>query len=362
MRKILFVTRDEGGCAWYRCRQPADFLKRAGFFDTEVAFRKPTEEQLLSADLVVMQEMGSVNASGIGRFLIEHRIPYLTEFDDFIHHVSPHNLAGYGGWNPSTLMTHRAMELARAGLGIQVSTGQLAREFFPYNPLIYVIPNWLDRDAWDIPISRRSDGKVRIGWAGGNAHADDLKMISKVIEDILHEYHGKVIFETFGMMPHELSGVFGIHHSSPETCQKCGHEGLMHHYPGEPLKDYPMHMAAKGWDIALAPVINNAFGNAKSDIKLKEYSAMGIPAVASSVQPYVEAGKNGLSVSFADTYDGWYTAIKELIDDSELRERRSREAKEWSANNWIQDRISEIASVYGDVLSLAEARGLGRKK
>jgi glycosyltransferase involved in cell wall biosynthesis len=361
MKKILFVTRDDGGCAFYRCQQPAAFLKRAGLFDTEVVFQNPSREQLMSADLVIMQQMGSALASNLARFMIEKRIPFISEFDDFVHHVSPNNVAGYGGWNPGTLMVHRAMEQARSCFALQVSTRQLAREYFPYNPTIYVLPNWLDRDLWDVPVARRGDGKIRIGWAGGNAHGDDLKMISKVIARVIRESKGKVIFETFGMTEGELAGVFPIQPTPPTSCEKCGHEGALHQHHGEPLREYPGALAAKGWDIALAPVINNSFGNAKSDLKIKEYSALGLPVVASRVQPYIEAQAAGAPIALAETYEEWYSAIMKLVRNRALREGTGRKAREWAQGNWIQDRVFGIKSVYNDVIAQAE-RSLGKRE
>ena len=361
MKKILFVTRDQGGCAFYRCQQPAAFLKRAGLFDTEVVFQKPSPHQVLSADLVIMQEMGSANAAGLARFMVEKKVPFVSEFDDFVHHISPRTEAGYGGWNPGTLMVHRSMEQARAGLAITVSTPQLAREYFPYNPTIHVIPNWLDKDLWDVPIARRADGRVRIGWAGGNAHGDDLKMISKVIQKVLNDFRGQVVFETFGMAPQELAGVFPMESTPPGSCEACGHEGAHHQYPGGSIREYPGMLAAKSWDIALAPVIDNAFGAAKSDLKVKEYAALGIPTVASRVRPYIDARKAGCPVILAETFEEWYDAIVGLIRSEEDRRRLSDEGRKWAQGNWIQDRVFVIRDVYNDLIATAE-RSLGPRE
>lgn len=347
---ILFVQRDDGGCGFYRCQQPAAFLNRSGIAKATSVLRNPSPEQLLAADLVVMQETGTIEANAIVKFLEEHRIPFMVEFDDFIHHISPHNQGGYVAWNPSTLFVYRSMELAKRAAGMTVSTEQLAREYFPYNPYPYVLPNYLDKDRWDVPISKRNDDKVRIGWCGGNAHGDDLFMISKVIDRLVKEYDGNVVFETMGMTRQELIGAFPMAPTSNDSCPSCGFEGTLHHFPGEAYDNFPQALASHGWDIVVAPVIDNAFGNCKSDLKIKEYSALGYPVVASAVRPYRDALKAGAPIVLAETYEEWYTALKRLIDSPVERQEMSRKAKSWAEGNWIQDRIVEMADAYRDTI------------
>lgn len=357
---ILYVARDDGGCGFFRCRQPSDFLNRSGLAHSKTVLNNPTHDQLLAADLVILQDTGSVNSSNMVKFMQEMGIPFLVEFDDFVHHISPHNAGGYAAWNPSTLFLHRAMEVTKKAVGMSVSTNQLAREFFPYNQNIFVVPNFLDKDKWDQPIVKRNDGKIKIGWCGGNAHGDDLLMVSKVLDKIVKEYKGKVIFETMGMTRQELAGVFPMKIFN-EVCPACEYEGELHHYPGESLTDYPSVLASKGWDLAIAPVINNAFGNSKSDLKIKEYAAAGIPIVASPVVPYVEASRSNAQIVFAETFDEWYNAIKGLIEDSERRTQIVKDNRAWISKYWIQDNIEKIFSIYKQVITSVQPV-LGRKE
>src|SRR3989338_8746229 len=348
--KILYVVRDDGGCGYFRCKQPATFIKRMGLAETEIVMQMPTDDQLNAADLVVMQEMGSENATKILHKLLFHKIPFITEIDDFVHHVSPRNVWGFPAWNPGTLYVHRAMEMTKVAAGVTVSTPQLAREYFPYNPFIYVVPNYLNKDLWDNPISKPADGKIRIGWMGGNAHADDLKMISKVIERIVKERKPNIRFETMGMTHQELGGVFNLNVLN-QVCPACGFEGELRNDPGEPIEVYPGVLCSKGWDIAVAPVINNSFGNCKSDLKIKEYAAAQIPIVASNVIPYKEAVDNGANVLLVNTYEEWYNMLIELVDHPNKRREMARHNKEWISKHWIQDNAQKIFEVYSQILA-----------
>lgn len=345
--------RDDGGCGFFRCLQPAKYIKYMGLAETETILRTPTDEQLLSADLIVLQDIGSPVGSKIAKFLLQNKIPYVTDVDDFLHHVSPRNTGGYPAWNPGTLYVSRAMEVIKSSFGLTVSTNALAREYFPYNPTIYVVPNYLDKFVWDQPTVRKQDGKIRIGWCGGNAHGDDLFMISKVLERLIKENKGKVVFETMGMLPQELKGVFPMQHTGNDSCPSCGFEGQLHHFPGESLENYPGALISRGWDIAVAPVIDNSFGNCKSDLKIKEYAAAGVPMVVSSVTPYREAKRNGAQILLAETYEEWYTNLKALIDNQSQREEMAQKNKEWVTQYWIQDNAQHIFEAYAQVLAKA---------
>ena len=187
LKTVLYVTRDKGGCGFYRCSQPASFLKSRGLMNTIIDHKIAKEKHILEADIIVFQESGSTVSVEAMNFAIKNKKPVVIEIDDFLHKVSPHNVSGYGAWNPGTLYLHRFVQQLYKASAITVSTPQLARELFPYNENIFVIPNFLNEDKWDQKQIKKQDGIIRIGWAGGNAHKDDLLMISKVIEKIIRD-------------------------------------------------------------------------------------------------------------------------------------------------------------------------------
>ena len=347
---VLFITRDKGGCGFYRCHQPAVFLRRMQLFNTIVDYQNTTPEHILMSDIVVFQSCGTPKAMEAMQFAKANGKPVVLEIDDFVHFVSPHNTAGYGSWNPATLFIHRFDQMARSADAMTVSTPQLAREYFVFNENIYVLPNFLNKDKWDLPLSKKMDGITRIGWAGGNAHRDDLAMISPVIKKIIREYNGKVKFETMGMMKGELGDTFSGLDDFNAVCPKCNYQGENMTRMGENLDNYPLVLASYGWDIALAPIINGSFNCAKSDIKLKEYSALGIPAAASRVTPYIEAEKDGCNVLLAETFEEWYNNIKRLIDQEGWRREVSQNNKKWIEKYWINDRVRDYAEVYKQII------------
>ena len=346
----LFIIRDDGGCGYYRCLQPAMFLRRSGLFNTITDMNTTTREHILQADIVIFQSTGTPESVEAFNFALENKKPVVVEVDDLLHLVSPNN-PGYATWNPATLYVHRATYQMNLATAMTVSTPQLAREYFPFNKNIYVLPNYLNKEKWEQYQSKKKDGYIRIGWAGGNAHIDDLRLIAPVIKKVVHEYKDKVKFETMGMTKAELKGCFDLEEFD-STCPKCNYQGNYIAHPGESLDDYPLILATFGWDIALAPVVNTGFNNAKSDLKLKEYSAIGYPMVASRVTPYIEAQKSGCAVDLADSFEEWYNKIKTLIDDAALREERFRQNKEWVSQYWIDYNVKRYAETYLQIINI----------
>lgn len=345
---VLYVLRDDGGCGFYRCLQPAMALRKRQLFNTITDLKETTREHILMADLVVFQEVGSVKGLEAYNFAIENNKPVVVELDDSLHNVSPNN-PGYNTWNTGTLYIHRFVEQLKRANAMTVSTPQLAREYFPYNKNIYVLPNFLDEDKWNNPIQKKKDGKIRIGWAGGNAHIDDLKLISRVIEKIVKEYDGKVKFETMGMTKKELNGVFKLEEFT-DTCPKCNYQGEYNTLPGELLDNYPLVLSSHGWDIALAPIVDSAFNCCKSDLKLKEYSAIGYPMIASKVTPYIEAKELGCNVLLAKTFNEWYNNIKKLVEDEKLRRDIIKKNKSWIQSQWIDENIKKYSDIYNQII------------
>jgi glycosyltransferase involved in cell wall biosynthesis len=83
-------------------------------------------------------------------------------------------------------------------------------------------------------------------------------------------------------------------------------------------------------DIGIVPVVvAGQLNHAKSDVKGLEMAGMGVPCVASPIPAYQEwRGTPGTGAIVLPDNEpaSWYQALKELIDDEQLRRRMSRQA------------------------------------
>lgn len=75
------------------------------------------------------------------------------------------------------------------------------------------------------------------------------------------------------------------------------------------------------FDIGIAPLAKNRFNECKSDLKLIEYGAWGLPYVASDVSPYrgYHEDTGGQFGFVCKTSDQWEQALRCLIEEPDVR-------------------------------------------
>src|SRR5262249_45144987 len=87
----------------------------------------------------------------------------------------------------------------------------------------------------------------------------------------------------------------------------------------DPCKPYPRFVGwlreqRARWDIALAPLADTRFNSFKSDLKWLEYSALGLPVVASDREPYAAINDGGTGRLVSDDSSAWADAVRDLAE------------------------------------------------
>jgi glycosyltransferase involved in cell wall biosynthesis/SAM-dependent methyltransferase len=97
-------------------------------------------------------------------------------------------------------------------------------------------------------------------------------------------------------------------------------------------------------DINIAPLeLNNAFNEAKSELKIFEAALMGVPTVASATEPYRNAIETGVDGFVATTTDDWRKALAVLCDNADLRRVMGAKARERSLRDFGPERLAAAA-------------------
>lgn len=206
---------------------------------------------------------------------------------------------------------------------ITTTNEYLAKIFREYNSNVKVLPNCIDINSWNrLDILRKNTDEIRICWAGGHSHWEDLYLVRDSLKQIAQKYPNiKIIM--VGYMPHSMQKDF-----RPEQFE-------FHQWVDTPA--HPYRLAALDIDIAIIPIKDSIFNRSKSTIKWVEFSSLQIPCVTSYVPPYdaiqdFDDINKGIFVSNNDERC-WIKGIELLINDAALRKEIGRNAREFVIKN-----------------------------
>jgi processive 1,2-diacylglycerol beta-glucosyltransferase len=257
------------------------------------------------------------------------------------------------------LMTVRYF--AREAHGITVSTEPLKQRLLNLNTNIAVINNALDerlfgeRSAGGRACVRRRiparSKRVVIGYMGTLTHDADVMMVLKPLREVLRAHWRRLEFQVVGAVADPA--MYRLFDDLPVSFLNVGRND---DYP-----DFVRWMLEHArWDLAIAPLEDSAFARCKSDIKFLDYSALGIPAVYSSVPSYqasVQNGETGVLVN--NNADEWTDALETLIADDALRRHLAQRSQQYVfANRVLRHRASDWADAIERLCGAGEALGV----
>ena len=89
---------------------------------------------------------------------------------------------------------------------------------------------------------------------------------------------------------------------------------------------YPEHIGKQGWDIALAPLVTNAFNYGKSNLRWLEAGALRVPTVASDVGHFKQTINDGVDGYLCKTENDWLEKLEDLILNPDKRRQMGKAA------------------------------------
>lgn len=328
--RILWLISDRMGCGTYRALVPALTLQDSKVADSEFLLhdecKRHRHDSFDDAGVVVFQRaVGDTFVEWI-KACRKLGIRTVFEMDDDLFHVAKHSPAG-AHWNQKSIQRQLRAELDLVDHVI-CSTRPLQemvqQEMGWKSPSkMTVCHNHLHRAIWGNEILNSvmpyPNQKIVIGWQGSTTHDVDFKEALPALRRVLDE-HPHTVLRLFGSLPLSMQGVI------PEERFQWA--------KGVPFERYPTTLRFVNFDIGIAPVTNSNFNRGKSNLKWLEYSALGIPCVASKVYPYARSIEHGVTGYLATTADEWYAALTPLVEDAELRQRIGAQARQHVWQQW----------------------------
>jgi glycosyltransferase involved in cell wall biosynthesis len=254
-------------------------------------------------DVVIFTRYGQENGMAIRKHFQELGIPVVYHIDDDLLDI-PDSLGTeirqrHG--NSSVVSTRHAL-LASADL-IYASTEHLSsilHSRFPRQQFFQGIyaPYIGDLLSSQAPNAKAARNGLVVGYMGSKGHQHDLDLAVPAIEQLLDE-RPDLSFEVFGTI------------AMPQRLERFG-ERIRSYSVQRSYIDFLGTLAGLGWDIGLAPLVNEPFNHCKAPTKFIEYTAAGIPVIASDLPVYRNAVPAGGGLLVAP--EAWYAALSAWLD------------------------------------------------
>jgi len=110
---------------------------------------------------------------------------------------------------------------------------------------------------------------------------------------------------------------------------------------------------AATFDIGIAPLSDIAINRARSNVKLKEYAAAGLPWLASPIGPYLGMDEKQGGRLVPD--DGWHDALVRLIERPRERAKLAKRARKWVAGETLSKNAVAWESRFEAAIARARA-------
>jgi hypothetical protein len=308
--RIAFIADPQLPGGWYRGIGPMLALHTRGHDIVQMwtPDRGILGERMAGCELLLIHRSHEAEILELVRHAKRRGMAVVYDNDDDMRAIPRGDAShrDYGGFAGSRAQQEIRRLLQQADLAI-ASSLQIAERFREYGAEHVVhIENYVPDAALNATAPSNGD-RIVAGWLAGNEHhldVDRLPLREQVARAL--DAHPQLIVETLG------------------CSLKLEHERYRH-VKRRDFFDLPAHLAR--YDIGLAPIADIPFNRARSNIKVKEYAALGRPWLASPVGPYASLGEKQGGRLVPD--DGWADAIGRLVEKPRERRKLARRARKW---------------------------------
>ena len=386
--KILCAPANEGGCSYYRVIAPMRKLQE--LYGDQLEFRynlNPLgidektgkwQEGWAFEDMKWADVVWTNNISNWGGPYTARIVGKAKEFGKFVHFDTDDLLTDlYKGHRLYDIYKDRKLEeitkfiYSNSDL-VTVTQRKFAERIKDYcGGVLAIVKNAIDYKlpCWNVPPhAAPRKGILRVGWAGGIHHEEDVKEFSSV-PHLVNSKVGreKVHWGFYGAPLEQLDDEGNIKEKWQHDVWKNYKNTMLKGFKGQRNWDIYNALAPDAYgglysaiDLSIAPLQMNAFNDSKSEIKVAECGRYKIPLIASDVGCYDETiinGKTGYLISPSAPRSEWVKVLSKCIKNPAHVKEMGQNLHEITEENFDLNKVvKHRLTLYQQSIGLVHSR------
>jgi glycosyltransferase involved in cell wall biosynthesis len=336
--RVAVVSSEQQLNSSYRAMQPAQALARAG----HAVHVRATEEQRLTFaelrafDVVFVYRWSERATQALVQRLRQAGVGIVWDNDDDLTaYPSQVVESRVKGALRSQKMAAQVQAMLALADVVTTTSATLAGSFRARGAAdVRIVENFVASEFADCAARERARGsRLVVGWVAAGEHLHDVNELG------LRETLRALLDAHEQLELHSVGIDLGL---DRDRYRALGYV---------PFRELPALVA--GFDVGIAPLADEPFNRARSNVKLKEYAALGVPWLASPIGPYAGMGEREGGRLVAD--DGWREALERLVERPRERRRLAKRARRWArtqtlarnGERWVEAVAAAYASASG---------------
>ncbi len=303
---------------WINIVKPLVVLHESGRIRARVTLEgMAVPRDVQEADLVVFCRNVRPDRGELLHAAIAAGVPVLYDLDDNFFELSPETASGRAYAQPQQLAM--LTEYLTAASLVRVYSRPLLARAGLLNSHVEMVASAVDLRQVRRP-TESPGGPLKLIYATSRLDDSLGRIFLPALRRLMDEAGPRVEAHFWGPRP-------------PAELPAVRHHAVVHDYDR-----FLRRFSSAGFEIGLAPLADDVFHLSKTNTKFREYGACGIAGVYSDVEVYsdcVRHGETGLLV--ANDAEAWYRALRQLVDDADLRRKIQRQARVEIEEHYAQE-------------------------